>query len=58
MDNWKTYSLSLVIIIGTLILIAIKVLPPDAWWQGCTVAGGMYVTRTVTEKITKARNGG
>ena len=56
MEEWKTYSLAAAILVGTFVLIVMGKMPAESWWQGATVAGGLYGVRTVAKKFSK--NGG
>ena len=55
MAELKTFFLAVLIVGCTFVLVAMKILQPDGWWQGTGVAATLYGVRTVADKMTKAK---
>lgn len=50
MDGYKTFAVAGVILLGTAVLIAMKILPPDAWAEGVQWAAIMIGAREMADK--------
>ena len=50
MDGYKTYSIAILMVVGTFVLILKGTEPPDSWWQVCAAAAAMVGVREAGDK--------